>query len=320
MNDAKIPMKYERVNDANRRGTARNSRLLSLAVGLALGTLSVPTAVAIEFSSGEWSGSVDTTVSYGAAWRVKDSEPGDVGKQANDPLAFNYDKLTQRDVPGRWSANGDDGILNYPDKGDLISNTIKATVEMQVGWRNFGGFFRGTALYDFENADKDALSERAQEWVGKDARLLDAYIYGNHEVGTKFLNWRLGKQVVSWGESTFIQGGINVINPVDVSKLRVAGSELKEAFEGVNMVMGSIDLTDSISVEALYMFEYKEIRPDPAGTYFSTNDIATAGGSYAMLGFIYPQPVINPDLFHEVCLSTVIWPLRIHRCRFRWSA
>jgi len=42
--------------------------------------------------------------------------------------------------------------------------------------------------------------------------------------------------VVSWGESTFIQGGMNVINPVDVSKLRVAGAELKEAFNGVNMI------------------------------------------------------------------------------------
>jgi hypothetical protein len=278
-------------------------RALSSAVALGLLALVSAPVQAIEFSSGEWSGSVDTTLSYGAAWRVKDYDPADVGKQANNPQAFNLDKLAQRDVVGRWSANGDDGILNYPDSGDLISNTIKATVEMQVGWRNFGGFFRGTALYDFENADKDALSERAQEWVGKDARLLDAYIYGNHEVGTKFLNWRFGKQVVSWGESTFIQGGINVINPVDVSKLRVAGAELKEAFEGVNLLMGSIDLTDSISVEALYMFEYKEIRPDPAGTYFSTNDIATAGGSYAMLGFIYPQPVINPDLFQEVCVN-----------------
>jgi len=110
--------------------------------------------------------------------------------------------------------------------------------------------------------------------------------------------------VVSWGESTFIQGGINVINPVDVSRLRVAGAELKEAFEGVNMIWGSFDLTQSLSLEALYMFEYREIIPDPAGAYFSTNDIATPGGSYAMLNFgTLPQPVINPDLYYQVCLG-----------------
>jgi len=280
-------------------------RALPAALALALLGLVSTTAQAIEFGSGEWSGSVDTTVSYGASWRLKDVEPGDVGKQSplNDPLVFTYDKATQREVPGRWSANGDDGTLNYPDQGDLISHLVKATVEVQVNWRNFGGFARATAFYDFENADKEVLSDVAQERVGSDVRLLDAYIFGNHEPGGKYLNWRLGKQVVSWGESLFIQGGINVINPVDVSKLRVAGAELKEAFEGINMIYGSMDLTDSVALEGLYMFEFQEIIPDPAGTYFSTNDIATPGGSYAMLGFVYPQPVINPDLYQEVCLN-----------------
>jgi len=275
----------------------------ALAAGL-MGLASVP-AQAWDFSSGDWSGNIYTTVSYGASWRLKDTEPGDVGKQSilNDPLVFTYDKQTQRTVPGLWSANGDDGILNYPDKGDLISHAIKATVEAQVDWRNFGAFTRFSAFYDFENADKDVLSDIAKERVGKDIRLLDLYVYGSHEPGGKFLNWRLGKQVVSWGESTFIQGGINVINPVDVGKLRVAGAELKEAFEGVNMLWGSIDLTDAVAVEALYVFEYREIIPDPAGTYFATSDIGTPGAAYAMLGFVLPQPVINPDLYREVCLE-----------------
>jgi hypothetical protein len=283
----------------NRSAIAKRTLNSALALGM-LAVLSAP-AQAIEFSSGEWSGSIDTTISYGASWRMKDYDPTRVGKQANDPLVFSYDKITQRSVIGRWSANGDDGNLNYRDKGDLISHAIKATVELDVRFRNFGGFARATGFYDFENYDKDELSKIAQERVGGEVRLLDAYIYGNHQPGDRFLTWRLGKQVVSWGESTFIQGGINVINPVDVSKLRVAGAELKEAFEGVNMIWGSIDLSPSVALEGLYMFEHREIRPDPAGTYFSTNDIGTPGASYAMLGFVYPQPVINPDLYGTVC-------------------
>ena len=40
-----------------------------------------------------------------------------------------------------------------------------------------------------------------------------------------------GRQVISWGESTFIQAGINnAINHFDVSALRVPGSELREAY------------------------------------------------------------------------------------------
>ena len=283
-------------------GAGWTKKLLSSAMATAMLVLAGTNAQAIEFSKDEWSGSFDTTISYGAAWRAGDLKEDYVGKAYLNPFIVLADNATKRLAPGRWSVNIDDGNRNYPDGGDLVSHTIKFTSELDVKWRNFGAFTRFMGFYDFENTDKDFLSKEAEERVGKDIRLLDLYFWGEHEVGDRFLNWRLGRQVVSWGESTFIQGGINVINPVDVSRLRVAGAELKEAFEGVNMLYGTIDLTPSLSLEALYMFEYREIIPDPAGAYFSTNDFGTPGGSYVMLGFGAPdQPVINPDLFDEVC-------------------
>lgn len=276
---------------------------LAAFVAAALFGCSVSPAFAIEFSNGEITGSFDTTVSYGATWRVDDPDPENLGKAFHDPTIGlpGRTNAEQRAAIGRWSVNNDDGNQKW-DGGDLVSNAIKLTSELDIGYRNFGAFLRFSAFFDFENHDRDDLSDIAQERVGEDVRLLDAYIWGEHSVGNSFLNWRLGKQVVSWGESTFIQGGINVINPVDVSKLRLAGSELKEAFEGINMLWGTIDLTDSIAVEALYMFEYEEIIPDPAGTFWSTNDIATPGASYGMLNFgTIPQPVLNPDLYSSVC-------------------
>lgn len=274
----------------------------ALILGMALALASGP-AAAIELQMGdEFSGSWDTTVSYGASWRMDDYDPDEVGKAVHNPTVGFLDNAGQRAAQGRWSVNGDDGNLNYPDGGDLISNTIKLTTELDIKWRSFGAFFRASAFYDFENEGKDVLSEVAQRRVGKDIRILDAFIWGDHAIGDRYLTWRLGRQVVSWGESTFIQGGLNAINPVDVSKLRIAGAELKEAFEGVNMVWANIDITPTISFEPLYIFEWKPIIPDPAGTYFSTNDIATPGGSYAMLNFgVVPQPVINPDLYDTVC-------------------
>jgi len=269
------------------------------AVMLCLASTSVQ---AIGFSKGELTGSFDTTISYGASWRAGDFDDDYVGKSVFNPTAFLLDNAGQRASLGRWSVNNDDGNLNYPDGGDLFSNTIKFTSELDVRYKNYGAFTRFMGFYDFKNHNKDFLSDDAIERVGKDFRLLDLYVWGDHEIGTHFLNWRLGRQVVSWGESTFIQGGINVINPVDVSRLRVAGAELKEAFEGVNMLWGSINLTQSLSLEALYMFEHREIIPDPAGAYFGTNDIATPGGSYVMLNWgTIPQPVINPDLYDTVC-------------------
>ena len=285
--------------------TSRTTRLMRVtALPMALMMLTATSANAIEFGGDDWSGNFDTTISYGASWRVSDLDPENVGKAYWDPLNSTLPNAERRESVGRWSVNNDDGNRNYPDGGDLISHTVKLTSELDISKRNFGGFMRFTAFYDFENADKDFLSEEAIKRVGKDVRLLDLYVWAEHEVGDRFLNWRLGRQVVSWGESTFIQGGINVINPVDVSRLRVAGAELKEAFEGVNMLYGSIDLTPSLSLEALYMFEYRKIIPDPAGAYFSTNDFGSPGASYVMLGFGAPdQPVMNPDLYYQVCFG-----------------
>ncbi len=263
-------------------------------------------AMAIEFSSedGEWTGNFDTTISYGAAVRVSSVNDNNVGKSVFNPTAFLLNNAGQQEALGRWSVNSDDGDLNYGDSGDLVSNAIKITSELDINWRNYGAFVRGTAFYDFENADKDFLSKRAQDLVGSDIRLLDAYVYGENTLGENTANWRLGWQVVSWGESTFIQNGINVINPVDVSRLRVAGAELKEAFIGIPMIWGNFDITENLSIEPLYIFQWKKTNPDPAGSYFATNDIATPGAAYAMLGFgTLPQPVTNPDLYEQVCLS-----------------
>ncbi len=281
----------------------RAKNLVKLSVlPAALLALAAGNANALEISKGELSGSLDTTVSYGAAWRTADLDPNNVGKAYTNPLDFLLTNAERRASVGRWSVNGDNGDRNYPNSGDLVSNTIKLTSELDVGWRNYGLFTRFTAFYDFENVNKEFLPRAAESRVEKDVRLLDLYVWGQHEIGEHFFNWRIGRQVVSWGESTFIQGGINVINPVDVSRLRVAGAELKEAFEGVNMLYGTIDLTPSLSLQALYMLEYREIIPDPVGSFFSTDDIATPGGSFVMLGFGAPdQPVTNPDLYSTVC-------------------
>jgi hypothetical protein len=279
------------------------TRVLASALILAFTGLGSSAVQAVEFQKGEWSGSLDTTVSYGGSWRLKDAEPGDFGKAVNNPLTFLLDNAGQRAQVGRWSNNNDDAVINNRNAGDMITHTAKLTSELDLRYgRNFGAFVRFSAFYDFENVGRDELSELADERVGSDVRLLDAYVWGDHALGDRFFTWRLGQQVVSWGESTFIQGGLNVVNPVDVSKLRLAGSELKEAFEGVNMFWGSMGLTDSLSLEGFYLFEWEEIIPDPVGTYFSTNDFATPGGAYAVLGFgVVPQPVNNPDLFGDVC-------------------
>ena len=66
--------------------------------------------------------------------------------------------------------------------------------------------------------------------------------------------------MVSWGESTFIRNGINVINPVDVSAPSDAlGLKIKEGLTPVNMVFGNLAVTDNLSLEAFYQLEWKKL-------------------------------------------------------------
>ena len=289
-----------------------------LATAVAVALLSAPAAQAFEFESGGLTGSLDTTVSYGISVRTEDADPDLIGKAQFNPLLCLQNVVlgpgnpcsvgfpgsaSQIAAPGRFSVNREDGDLKY-DKHDAFSNAIKITSELSLKWGNSGLFTRASYFYDFENANRDDLTEIAREKVGKDFRLLDAFVYHDFTVGGHKGSFRVGRQAVSWGESTFIQNGINVINPIDVSKLRVAGAELKEAFLPIDMLWGSFSFTDNLSMEALYMLEFEEIEVDPSGTYFSSNDFGSPGGTYVMLGFgTSPQPVANPELYASTCLG-----------------
>ncbi|MFC4726745.1 DUF1302 domain-containing protein [Coralloluteibacterium thermophilus] len=287
---------------------------LTLAVAAAL--LAAPTAQAIDFSRGELTGSFDTTISYGASWRMQERADDLISKAQFDPtLSAQISALQaqgryidaanlQAAARGRFSGNRDDGNLKY-DKHDLISNAVKITSELALNWRDWGAFTRATYFYDFENADRDDLSRDARNLIGERFRLLDAFVYRDFALGAdgdRTASVRLGRQVISWGESTFIQNGINAINPVDLSALRVAGAELREAFLPVDALWTSFQLSDNVALEALYLFEFEEIEIDAAGTYFSANDFAAPGGRYVMLNFgTVLQPVSNPDLYYDAC-------------------
>ena len=96
--------------------------------------------------------------------------------------------------------------------------------------------------------------------------LLDAYAYGTFDVGDSDLQLRLGRQVVNWGESVFIQG-INQINPIDVTALRRPGTEVKEVLLPVLMAYANWGFSFG-SIEAFYQFDWENSPVDSCGTYW----------------------------------------------------
>ena len=264
----------------------RGSIALTASILALGGFLQALPAQAIEFGEGEFQGSLDTTLSHGVTFRVGERD----------------DRLAAK-------VNNNDGNLNY-DRG-LVSNTSKFTSDLDLGVGNFGAFARVTGFLDFENEngarERTPLSEEAKNQVGRDLEVLDLYVTGAFELGDANADLRVGKHVLNWGESTFIQNGINAINPFDVGQLRLPGSELREALVPVPLVSASVAPTDTLSVEGFYQLRWKETEIDPVGTYFSTIDYVGAGARRAVIpvsdsvtdrgfGFGPLTPAINADL------------------------
>lgn len=133
---------------------------------------------------------------------------------------------------------------------------------------------------------------------------------GRFDVGGRNLNLRLGKQVVNWGESTFIINGINVINPVNVTRLRMPGSELREGLIPTTMAWASQELTDNLTLEAVLLTEWEKTKIDPVGTFFSTNDFVTRGGHLAYTGFGRRNDANGPAGVFPLNATAALWAPR----------
>ncbi|WP_025822176.1 DUF1302 domain-containing protein [Shewanella marina] len=291
---------------------------------LALGISSVLTlglmqpAEAVSFNLGDIEGTFDSTWTLGASYRTEERDWDNLIGKVNHPRfdwsgysAFGNTKYTAAEIwaqPGSYSSNNDLSDLMYT-RGKSTSEIFKGLHELSLAYENFGLFARGMYFYDKRLNDGDfgyhnpitgqafdpCADKRAEEVQCKDIRLLDAFIYADFDFndGANPLSVRVGNQVVSWGESTLISHGIGIINPVDLNILRAPGSELKEAFRPQGMVWASFGITDSLSVEAFYQYEWEPVWIPAPGSYFSTNDFAGYGGyaNNAQLGFN-----ANPDI------------------------
>lgn len=245
------------------------------AAGLALlGALPMGAAHGFQMRSGDWSGSLDTTVSYGVSYRMEGQDKKLIAR-ANGGTGDNSALI-----------NSDDGNLNFK-KGDLFSEVVKVVSELDLRYQEqYGVFVRGRAFYDFELKDDDRrhrqISNRGLDEAGSSVDLLDAFVYGSWSVGERALNARLGRQVINWGEGLFYQNGIGSTNPVDINALRAPGSEIKEAYMPTFMAYASFELRDNLSIEGYWQpgRAWEASRIDPCGTYYSTLDVIGEGCNY----------------------------------------
>jgi len=269
----------------------KKSRRVLLHASASATLLTMPlAAMAIPFQLGPIAATIDSTISAGVSVRTQSPDAALVGITNGG---------TARSV------NDDDGNIAFKS-GDITSANLKVSHDLEFKYQNYGVFSRVSYFYDETSSSADKLEDRrnaagnvvtarqrgnyelgprGRDRLGSEFRLLDLFAYGNFDVAGHGLSLRAGKQVINWGESTFIGNSINSINPVDVSRLRQPGAELKEALLPTPIISAQFQITGDLSLEGIWLAAYDKTQIDPRGSFFSTNDFVSDDGSRAVVSF-----------------------------------
>lgn len=238
-----------------------NKKILVASLGIAFSS----GAHAFTFENESVKGSFDSQVTFGFAKRAGSQDcslVGDPGTSCNPSS-----------TPGQWTV-GDDGNQNY-NKGDLFSLSLKGTHELLLQFPDQWKFLaRGSWLKDFRADDtrKTQLADDAKNQLTADVRLLDLWVSKEFDLNGRTARVRLGNQVISWGESIFLAGGINSTNALDLQKLNIPGTQLKEAVLPAPMISFATGLGSGFNIETYYQFGWNANRLAPVGSYFNAGD------------------------------------------------
>lgn len=245
------------------------------AVAAALLTLAAAqTASAIELDTGnpDWKLRWDNTVKYSLMTRL---EKPAAGLSAQLPL----------------TANQDDGNNNF-GRG-LVSNRLDLFSELDLTGPGYGARLSAAAWYDSvyngktdngtftsNHTPRSEFPAETRKLMGRDAELLDAFVYANFDVAEKPASVRLGRHTLLWGESLFF--GANGIAggqaPLDLIKLlSVPNSTFKEVARPTGKLSGQVQLSPDVTVGAYVAYEWEKTRLMPAGAYLSSSDAMGPG-------------------------------------------
>jgi hypothetical protein len=259
------------------RANQREARAVRRYAGLGalISVLSAP-AYSFDFTLGETKGSLITLITGGFSQRLR--------SQNADLIAA---PGTQGFLTGFQDAHA--GDLNY-NSGDLFALYLKGSEELLLNFPDkYKLFARAGWIRDFKAADTRfvPLASAARTQAAHDLFLFDLWASKDFETFGRTSRLRVGRQVINWGESLFIAGGVNATAAIDQYRLTYPGVPLKEVVLPAEMVSWAFSPVSGVNVESYYQVRWHENRLVPVGTYFSTSDYIGKGPQPANWFFLY---------------------------------
>jgi hypothetical protein len=266
-------------------------------------------AVALEYDWNDAHFSLNNRYTFGAAIRMQERDYRLIGK-TNVPgqqdlcsrdscISLTGDpEPNQRlvDARGAYSGvNSDNGDINY-SQYDLVAASNRLSADLKVTYGDWLARIRGIAFYDPVNdgfnehhydqrfqPSHTPRSSKIERIYARGVDLYDGYVQSRFDIGDREAVLSVGYQTIRWGESTLIaRNAIAEINAPNSAVLHTPGTEINEIFRPTAAVLLSTALTDRFSTELFYQLKWREVEPDPAGSFFS--DIDLLGGDYAIIG------------------------------------
>lgn len=266
-------------------------------VVLAVALVHASGASAFTFENGSLSGNFDSTVSAGIGVRAQSPACGLVLRDSSGLYTGNAGP-SGAGAPGACtetlSGLGDQGNLNY-GKGDAFTTYLKGTHELlvkmpedlkfmaRVSWLKDFSATRTTGHISAGNPSNASLPDESRDDLKFKARLLDFWVSKEFSLAGERARVRVGNQVVSWGESLFLPGGINQTNAMDLMRLSQPGTQLKEVFLPAPLVSFATGLGSGVNVEAYVQSNWNENYFPPTGSYWSmVNGLGKGHADYGL--------------------------------------
>lgn len=218
------------------------------------------------------------------------------------------------------------------NRGDVVTNRIDVTPQLtltynpDVSWvSKVGGRISGTAFKDFAYShdnvscrpgtmpisgtsycDPSVLSYSSGQYSNltkdrsfRDMELLDAFAFGNFNIGDKPASIKVGQYALFWGEAIFnpVLGVSYSQGPLDLNKaISIPGASVQDIFLPVRQVSGSVGVTPNLFVGFQYFLDWKPARVAEGGTYLNSLDALYQGPDQFFLADTPFGPAVAPHI------------------------
>lgn len=213
-------------------------------------------------------------------------------------------------VHGIDSGIGNNPLFNqseykFDHAGSIVTSRVSDLTEFNLSYRkDYGVRFSASLFHDFAYNDNvksnpgfaapgvpysalgaypgNTYSPYTHRHYVTGAQMLDAFAFGNFDIGQHSTSLKVGRLAQVWGTAIFFgdQGISYAQNPVDGIKGAAApGSTLKELALPRGQVYAQTSITPEFSVAAQYFFEYENNLLPEGGTYLGLSDFLFQGPS-----------------------------------------